>query len=182
MYRLKCNSLMTLVWLSAVVVLIPGVAPAEAPSKVRLDRKWVFITSPLKWVGPSKDPELPKYKIAEGCLAVLYPSGEFVEGEFSVGRYKNGAMFILPGEGFALRRGHWSRDGDRLTVRARWTYREKVVALPGSTDLPSEETWIARGKAKGRMGGRLVAPSQNYIPLSGLENFEELDRIIKDSP
>lgn len=180
MYLLRFNKTKVLCFLMLNTLLACVTCFAQSTSRPKLDLNWVFITNRLTWTAPPKDPELPKYETASANIVVFYPSGEFVDSDFWVGRDKRG-MFILPGEGFAVRRGHWSRIGNQIFVKSQLSYSEKMGVLSPPKGSPSfEETWIAKGRIKGRMCARLIAPSTMYLPLDALQNLGEFNNIINE--
>jgi hypothetical protein len=182
MYQLRCNRLHSYQQFVIVILLVCGTTSALGSSRPKLDVRWVFINGPLTWTPAPKDPELPKYATASANIVVFYPSGDFVNTTFWVGHDKHG-MFILPGEGFALRRGHWSREGNRILVTSQLSYSEKLGVLrPPKKSSAIEETWLAQGKAKGSVSCRLIAPSRTYVPLRGLRNLDEFEDIITTPP
>jgi hypothetical protein len=164
--------------LGTVLATLAGLAQTRSQSKI--DLKWVYISGELNWVAPPKDPELPKYEVASARILVFYPSGEFADTSFWVGRYKKGPIFIIPGEGFGVRKGNWVRDGDLVVVQGRLVNSEGlgVYHPPRSYDI--KETWRAEGTCKGRLCARLVSPSQIYVPLRAMENLKRFEAIINE--
>ena len=98
--------------------------------KPELTMHSIYISEKLEWSLPPKDPELPKYANAFAALVIFRPSGEFAEADFTIGRYKkDGRIFIIPAEGFAILKGKWSRNSDgSLSVKYQLVYEEKVIS------------------------------------------------------
>lgn len=142
----------------------------------------VYISSPVTWEAPPKDPELPKYANAFAALVVFRPSGEFAEADFTIGRYgTNGAIFIIPGEGFAILKGRWSRnEGGSLNVKYQLLYKEKVISKDPVPGPVKEERWVPRGKAPGRLGASIDSPSGTYLPVHAFSNLQTLDDILHE--
>ena len=164
-----------------LMVVASSAMLGQTPSPHKLDLKWFFITKPDKWNAPPADPELPQYETATVNLAVFYPSGKFAGGDFWVGRNKRGELFVLLGEGYAVRKGSWERKGDRITVESRWVYANKMVSTVPREGSSSMQTWELRGTLRGRVAARLEVDSQLYIPLSQLQNLTELSRVLDDA-
>ena len=181
MCQLKCNEMRVFRFLVLSTLFVCVAGRAENPPQPRIDLNWVFITDQLTWTAPPKDPELPQYETALAKIVVFYPSGDYVDGVFWVDRYNKEPIFILPGNGFAIRRGHWSRNGNQIKVKSRSSYSEKVILTPTPESSSSEEMWVSEGIAEGRICARLKAPSGMYIPLAGLKNLSEFESIINAS-
>ncbi len=62
--------------------------PAHAQVRPTLNVEWIYVNKNLAWTSPPKDPELPQYETSRADLAIFYPSGEFAEGSFEIGRYR----------------------------------------------------------------------------------------------
>jgi hypothetical protein len=170
-----------LVFLTACLLFFtPSASPREP------DIRWVYVSSGLVWEAPPKDPELPKYEYTYASLAVFYPSGEFREGSFALGRYgERGVMFIIMGEGFAIVRGKWTRNSDgSITVESRVVYEDKVLIIPeGPIPGPlTKERWELHGSRPGRLAAVLRSPHQEYVPLRSLSDLKRLGELLEISP
>ncbi len=150
-----------------------------------LNIRWVYVEDHLTWTPPPKDPELPKYETASARLAVFYPSGEFGEGWFTVGRYPSkSSIFIIPGEGFAILKGKWTRNSDgSIAVESRVVYQDKVLHV-GEDATPRQvaEHWLLQGNCPGRLGAVLQSPRGKYVPLQGLANLKTFANLMKSMP
>lgn len=148
----------------------------------RLMVQSLYISDPIKWDAPPKDPELPKYASAFASLVIFRPSGEFAEADFTIGRYKkNGSIFIIPGEGFAVSKGKWTRNSDgSLSIKYQLVYKEKVISKEAVPGPVVEERWIPRGKAPGRLGASIESPSERYVPVLAFSNLKTLDDILHE--
>ena len=148
----------------------------------RLTVQSVYVSAPLEWIAPPKDPELPKYANAFAALVVFRPSGEFAEADFTIGRYgTKGAIFIIPGEGFAILKGRWSRNEDGfLKITYQLVYKEKVISKDTVPGPIREERWVPRGKAPGRLGASIDSPSGRYLPVHAFSNLRTLDDILHE--
>jgi hypothetical protein len=162
----------------ALVLLF--LSPQQAPPPLQsIDIRWVYITDHPVWQPPPKDPELPKYKTATPTFVVFYPSGELKTATFVVGRHgKNEPIFIIPGEGFAVRRGRWTRNPDgTIMLRYQLVYEEGLA----STSVPGpiqEERWTPRGKLADRIAAKFESPRGAYSPLQSLSNLKTLNEIL----
>jgi hypothetical protein len=167
--------------LMVVLLLIHATGVAQKPVQPKLDLKWIFITRPLVWKAPSRDPELPKYESASAEIMVFYPTGEYATASFWIGRYKRDEIFIIPGEGFAVRKGHWRHDGNRVTVTSQLANSQGVAILPSTRNSTIQETFTASGISHGRLCARLIGRPRGYVPLRGLENFSTFESILGES-
>ena len=156
---------------------------ASAPqTALPLTVQSVYISEPLKWIAPPKDPDLPKHPTALASLAVFYPGGEFGEAEFWIGRYGNkGPIFIIPGEGFAVSKGKWARNPDgSLAVKYQLVFMEKVISKETVPGPVLEQRWVVRGKAPGRLGISIESPSEKFVAVHAFSNLKTLDDILHE--
>ena len=150
--------------------------------KPELTMQSIYISEKLEWSLPPKDPELPKYANAFAALVIFRPSGDFAEADFTIGRYKkDGPIFIIPGEGFAILKGKWSRNSDgSLSVKYQLVYEEKVISKESVPGPVLEERWIPQGKTRGRLGTSIESPSGRYVPVRAFSNLKTLDDILHE--
>ena len=141
----------------------------------------MYISNPLSWEAPPKDPELPQHEWTSASLVIFYRSGDFAEGLFGIGRHgKNGSIFIIPGEGFDIAKGKWIRNPDgSITVKSQVVFAEGVPKQPVPGPV-REGRWTVRGKASNRLGAVLESPFGQYIPLRRLENLKTFDDILHE--
>ncbi len=156
--------------------------PAQTRVSPKLNLKWIYVSKNLAWRSPPKDPELLQYQTSRADLAVFYPSGEFAEGNFEVGRYRGqSTIFLIPNEGYVIWKGKWTRGpGTQMTVRKR-VVSSQMMVQPSKEPVPrslKEEKWQLHGVLKGRLAATLRAPRGEYEPLPAISNIDSVSRII----
>jgi len=180
MFLLKCGDFNSVIGILLAILLIPVEGFVQTPAKPHLSLQWMFIALQSAWVPPDRDPELPNYETALASIAVFYPSGEFAAGDFWIGRNRDGSTFIMPGEGFAIRKGQWHRNRDQIEVEWTVVYRDKMLPAHTTPEVPVHETWKQEGTVQDRIGARFRAPSGVYKPLNALLNLSTLESLLND--
>jgi hypothetical protein len=159
--RMKLKSLV-------FVMVLCGAALAQtAPIK----HEWVFVGwQPIQWESPPSEAHL-RIKTSPAEILVFYPNGEFTDVRCLLIKRQDGEVVISNGDGQVVAAGHWTRQGETITVESQVVYR--TVHRTGQTlpEPPTRRVFTSRalrGKWEVKGDGKTYKPMPEIADMDNL--------------
>jgi hypothetical protein len=154
----------------------PPVATTPPLPEPQIDRSWVFINRDIKWELAPKVVSRSFEGSVNSTIVVFYPTGKFAMVGCTLYRDKaSRKVSISAGDDFSVLKGTWQQSGDgNITVKATSTHTILIERVE------QVQNWKIIEPSPTRVANSLDWDGQTFIPISNVENIENLRPMIAD--
>jgi hypothetical protein len=155
-------------WSLAFFLFLCGVVlPQTAPIK----HEWVLVGGqPIQWESPPPEADL-RIKTSPAEILIFYPNGEFAEVGCLLVKRQDGEVVISNGDGQVIAAGHWTRQGETMTVESQVVYRT-VHRLGQTLPEPPKRQMFTSRTLRGKW--EVKGEGKTYKPMPELADMDNL--------